>query len=169
MKLTVSEIPEEGLQLDINDIVAPEGITAAPLSVTAHLNIIREGRDVIISGSFRTVIETECVRCLGETKSSLDKEFLVIYHPSTEMKGDLELQKGDLEASFYANDEIDLKEMLEEQVVLHCPINPLCDEQCKGLCAKCGINLNLETCDCMTDETDNRWNALKNIKFERKD
>lgn len=169
MKLTVSDIPEEGLEIDLNENLFLEGFSSEQLEVTAHIHVSREDQDIIIEGTLQTVIETECVRCLSALRNPLDNRFQVVYHPSLALKGDLELHKGDLETSFYTNDVIDLNEMLAEQIFLYSPVKPLCDEECKGLCAKCGVNLNMDTCNCERDETDSRWNALKNITFERKD
>ncbi|PNX52983.1 MAG: hypothetical protein BV458_06765 [Thermoplasmata archaeon M9B2D] len=169
MKITVSEIPEEGFEVDLKENIKFDDLSSKPVTVSAHVEAKRSGRDVFINGEIQASIEMTCVRCLNPVTESLDLDFSVVYQPSVELKGDLELHKGDLESSFYDNDEIDLREILIEQIIIHCPINPLCDEGCKGLCSKCGVNLNNGTCSCDKDITDSRWNKLKNITFERKE
>ena len=51
-------------------------------------------------------------------------------------------------------------------IALAIPSKRLCLKECKGLCAYCGVNLNHDTCHCLGKETDPRWDALKNIKFD---
>jgi uncharacterized protein len=62
--------------------------------------------------------------------------------------------------------EIDLTQDALDALVLAVPSKCLCDEACLGLCLKCGANLNEEQCSCPQDETDTRWEALKNIGFK---
>ena len=59
--------------------------------------------------------------------------------------------------------EIDLAEIAREQILLDLPQQFFCKDDCKGLCEKCGTNLNLKDCDCEDDEIDPRWAALKNL------
>ncbi len=66
----------------------------------------------------------------------------------------------------FANDEIDLRQLMEEQFYLSLPMKPLCKDDCKGLCANCGTNLNKATCDCNTQWEDPRLAALRDLKKE---
>ncbi|HEX2986866.1 MAG TPA: DUF177 domain-containing protein, partial [Chloroflexota bacterium] len=43
---------------------------------------------------------------------------------------------------------LDLTEAIRQYVIVESPLQPLCDEECKGLCSQCGANLNLGPCDC---------------------
>ena len=47
--------------------------------------------------------------------------------------------------------------------------NPLCADDCQGLCAQCGRNLNEGDCDCVRDETDSRWGPLKELLEKKND
>ena len=58
---------------------------------------------------------------------------------------------------------IDLAEIAREQILLELPQQFFCKDDCRGLCEKCGRNLNLKDCDCEDDEIDPRWAALKNL------
>ena len=78
--------------------------------------------------------------------------------------GDREVEDDDLETSYYGDDQIDLSELMREQFYLVLPMKPLCTEDCKGLCAQCGTNLNTGTCDCAPVWEDPRLAALKAIK-----
>jgi uncharacterized protein len=69
-----------------------------------------------------------------------------------------ELREDELSASFYQGDSIDVSALVQEQILLTLPSVPLCKEECKGLCAQCGVNLNQETCECqLTKQTQLTW------------
>jgi uncharacterized protein len=59
---------------------------------------------------------------------------------------------------------IDVDEIVKEQILLAVPTRMLCRDECKGICPQCGIDKNTGDCQCVTDETDPRWAALKNLK-----
>jgi uncharacterized protein len=54
--------------------------------------------------------------------------------------------------------------MLRDAVTLALPLRPLCREDCKGLCARCGNDLNAGPCDCGGDDIDPRWEALAALR-----
>jgi uncharacterized protein len=60
---------------------------------------------------------------------------------------------------------IDLTEDLREAIVVGFPSCPLCSDNCKGLCAQCGVNLNNQSCQCKPVE-DDRWSVLQDFKPE---
>ena len=62
--------------------------------------------------------------------------------------------------------ELELGEAVREELIL--AVNPyvVCDPECKGLCSRCGANLNEGPCDCTEDEVDPRWGALRDLKSE---
>lgn len=55
---------------------------------------------------------------------------------------------------------------VRDAIALAIPSKHICKKSCKGLCAQCGKNLNVEACQCNNEVTDPRWDALKNIKFD---
>jgi uncharacterized protein len=59
---------------------------------------------------------------------------------------------------------MELADSVKEQVLLAAPVKVVCRESCKGLCPKCGKNLNEGDCGCSTVVTDPRWDALKDLK-----
>ena len=75
-----------------------------------------------------------------------------------------ELGGEDLEVSVFDGNEIDLTELVREQILLNLPIQVFCQENCRGLCPKCGANQNLIDCKCKENEIDPRWASLKNLK-----
>jgi uncharacterized protein len=69
----------------------------------------------------------------------------------------------DLDFSFYQQDRLDVDELVLEQLELSLPTRILCQEDCKGLCAQCGIDLNTTSCNCQPP-MDPRWQALTELK-----
>lgn len=99
----------------------------------------------------------ECSRCLKHFKNSVQGSFtkeLVQEKPNEE----------ELDLVFYIQkDELDLKSLLLDSIYDHMSFDVLCDEDCKGLCPKCGQDLNVEECDCDLDEIDPRFAKLKGL------
>jgi uncharacterized protein len=117
-------------------------------------------------GRVRTELELTCSRCVEPYRFPVDAEFDQRYLPASEVSADAdaEVEQDDLETSYYENDQIDLSELMREQFYLALPMKPLCREDCKGLCAQCGTNLNTGTCDCAPVWEDPRLAALKQLK-----
>jgi uncharacterized protein len=113
-------------------------------------------------------IEMECQRCLTPTKIPLDFPFsatFVTEENYTDAK-EAELRGADLDVSVYEDERIDLGELAREQILLNLPTQALCREDCKGLCPKCGANLNETACDCASVEIDPRWRGLSELKIK---
>jgi uncharacterized protein len=117
-------------------------------------------------GAVHTELELPCSRCLEPFRFPVDVAFDQRYLPQPEASADeeREIADEDLETSFYRGAQIDLNELLREQFYLTLPMKPLCREECKGLCAQCGTNLNTGTCDCRPGWEDPRLAALKQLK-----
>lgn len=117
-------------------------------------------------GTVRTELELPCSRCLEPFRLRVDQPFDLRYLPQSEASAEAETEVGedDLETSFYREDQIDLNDLLREQFYLALPMKPLCDDDCKGLCAQCGTNLNTASCECAPAWEDPRLAALKQFK-----
>ena len=61
---------------------------------------------------------------------------------------------------------VDLTKLIKDAILLDLPVKIVCTEDCQGLCAQCGTNLNKGECDCTDDSIDPRWAKLKEINFE---
>ena len=117
-------------------------------------------------GTTRTELELSCGRCLEPYRIPVETEFDLRYLPESQSSGESEREvaEEDLDTSFYRDDQIDLNEVLREQFYLALPMKPLCREDCRGLCPKCGTNLNTGACTCATRWEDPRLAPLKNLK-----
>lgn len=119
--------------------------------------------EVVVRGGVQAELQQECRRCLEPVRSRLDEELTMVFVPSdspgAEEDGDARLFDGD-------GAELDLSDPVREEVALSIDLFVVCDPECKGLCPRCGTNLNQETCSCTDEEPDPRWDALRALKEE---
>lgn len=104
--------------------------------------------------------KTKCARCLQSTTKEI----------GTSLDAKLEDYNGkynddyeELEEIVYYDDLLDLKYYIYNEVISSLPIRTLCNKECKGLCPKCGADLNTESCDCILEEIDPRLEKLKDF------
>ena len=121
-----------------------------------------------LEGEISTVLVVECSRCLQPIEKSLNFTFDVNYvapeHYS--QAKEVELHEDDLEVALFDGQNIDIKELVREQILLNLPTQEFCSEDCKGLCPKCGANRNLIDCNCEEKEVDLRWQSLRELKIK---
>lgn len=175
MKINLDEIPESGLSLDVED----EGRALNELAggnldfsfltpVKAHLEISKHGRSFFISGDIKTEIRLNCSRCTKEFDYPYEAPFSAYYERAG--KGgerDSELKPADLDVNFIEGGELDTAELLLGQIALELPMQPLCTPECRGLCPRCGADLNLGDCGCGGEtRTDSRFAKLKDFKVK---
>jgi uncharacterized protein len=110
---------------------------------------------VQISGRFA------CDRCADEIDRSLSGESRVVFSSDEAM---LAMSEAD-DIHFLATEakEIDITNEIRDTVLLAIPMKILCSENCRGLCAGCGANLNSEACHCAAPPVDPRWDALRKL------
>ena len=119
-----------------------------------------------VSGEIAVRVTVECNRCLAKVDRELEFPFeaaFVAPENYTEAR-EAELHHADLDVSVLETNELDLADLAREQILLNLPEQVQCSEDCRGLCEKCGANLNLKSCNCKEKEVDPRWSALKNLK-----
>jgi uncharacterized protein len=129
----------------------------------------RKGEEVRLRGTIRTEVELLCDRCAAPSRAPLEVEFDARFIPQTAAAVEdesVELLTEDLGLAAYEGDAVDLDDLVREQILLALPSRNLCREDCKGLCAKCGADLNAGGCSCERGETDPRWAALADWKKE---
>lgn len=139
---------------------------AAPLE--SKVTLKRISGKVFIEGSFETVTELGCVRCLESFEQPLQASFsLVGVAPERDQElvhAEKELVTDELEEQVFEGERIDLKQLALEQLVLALPGYPVCKDSCKGLCPGCGQDLNKDKCTCGPKVVDPRLAALANFK-----
>lgn len=123
-------------------------------------------QDIRLKGNLETTLEVACARCLDPVVVPVKRRFDLLYRPLGTDAGHEELSVTDAEAEigYYQGGGLLLEDTLREQVLLAVPLKTVCSEDCRGICPKCGKNLNEGACACEDQEEDPRWAALKEIR-----
>ncbi len=129
------------------DPVAPVG----PMAFEAGIQ--RAGRKINLDGRVQGRIRVRCDRCLTAFERDVDSRFrtFLILPKDVDTEAEVELEDEDLEVEITPGEEIDVPELLRKQLLLDLPMKSLCREDCKGLCAGCGADLNEGACDCASE------------------
>lgn len=134
MKFPVKDITSAGLSVTKEVAASEIGLEdgdvdlRSPLSVEA--NLTRAGSmimaDVLVSARYGY----QCARCLADFERSKSREYHFDFEISSPM------------------DTIDIGEDIRQEMILAIPQRVLCSKDCKGICAGCRVNLNIEKCKC---------------------
>jgi uncharacterized protein len=137
----------------------------------AEVSAELSGREIHIVGRLATRLEVVCARCLEPVAQELAPSFDLRYRPVAAISREEEvaLTPEEAEVGFYTGDGLFLADILAEQVHLALPMKALCREDCRGLCARCGANLNRERCRCGPQAVDPRLAPLAALAGRKRD
>ncbi|HEX8751342.1 MAG TPA: DUF177 domain-containing protein [Nitrospira sp.] len=184
----VADITTEGLSL-VGEVTADElGLTEVdatlrgPLSVS--LDLAQADEMIAVTGVLEGTVVRQCVRCLKEyddplafsvhaafaregkeTKTGARPPKLIEARkgrPSPEAQTEEEAEGDD--RYFYQGDHVELAPMLREHIILAAPMRPLCREECAGLCARCGKDLNEGPCQCPAEAPATAIRVIRSTK-----
>jgi uncharacterized protein len=132
----------------------------SPVDLDLRLEAVMEG--VLVTGSARADLVGECVRCLEPIEEDLVARFqeLFVYDdaahaPDDDDESDVSRLDGDL---------LDLEPALRDAVVLALPFQPVCEDDCPGLCVECGARLADDPDHTHEAAIDPRWAGLAALK-----
>ena len=159
--------------------ILPEGIEYAPdtrqvgaLPVEGRADLLVEHRgpqeiveDIRVRAGYDGQFEVLCARCLEPVAVPLKGEFDLLFRPeeADAEAGERAITEDETEIGYYGKSGLQLEDVVREQVLLTLPGRTLCKEDCKGLCAQCGHNLNDGACGCHSTMRDPRWSALEGL------
>ncbi|UCD34663.1 MAG: DUF177 domain-containing protein [Nitrospiraceae bacterium] len=170
MLLNIADIPDEGLEQELDIPVVP-GENVGSGTARVRIKVFRTGKKVLVQGSLRVSLSLRCSRCLQEFSYPVAADFSDEYSPAEEFEseGEQELTAGEMDLSYYRNEELNLSDVVREQVLLSLPMKPLCRPDCGGLCPHCGRDLNRESCQCREEDADPRLDPLRKLKKSMED
>lgn len=128
-----------------------------PERVPAELTITRTTAGTLFQLRFRVRLHGPCFRCLDD--AVLEQE-LAVREYQAESPQDAE----ELTSAYVQDSRLDLSAWARDSVALALPDKILCREDCAGLCAVCGKNLNRDPHEHEGDATDPRWAALEELR-----
>jgi uncharacterized protein len=123
--------------------------------------------EIRVQGSVRVEIEVACDRCLEPVRHEVDREFDLYYRPTPEVEDvphEIAISQGETEIGYYEGLGLDLADVLREFVLLSLPMRLVCREDCAGICPTCGKNRNTGSCECVNEQVNDRWSALRGWK-----
>lgn len=140
----------------------------SPIELELRLESVVEG--VLVTGTADAHVEGECVRCLEPVEFDVDVDFQELYYyPESDERhrarttGTEDLDEDPEEETYrLEGDFFDLQPVLRDAVVLALPLQPVCQEDCLGLCSECGARLSDDPTH-HHDAVDPRWAALQGL------
>jgi uncharacterized protein len=178
----IDEIKNEGLILDIEESaeafpvlqeMADTGECLFLERIRIHLRAFRVHEMIEVEGRVATRVRLSCSRCLKDFDLPLEETFALTFTQQlpevmeeAEEEG-AELSAEDMGLILFHGDEIELTDEIQQQVIIALPVRPLCSESCKGLCPRCGADLNDGECGCEREDFNIKFAALKNFKVEK--
>ncbi len=171
MKIRVRDVGETAEEVEFEQPVsalspAPQGDSAPDYEcrdpARVRMTHYRAGEDLFFDGSIDATVTGRCARCLEDFHFpvSLDFHFLVARRDDETDGGDAE----DVDVTVYEGEEVDLRPLVCERILLSLPTTPLCGENCRGLCPRCGSNLNDNPCDCPASDGDPRMAIFRSLR-----
>jgi len=167
--LDVSQMREARARMDrtyaASAVVSDDEVCRVVAPITLGLDVHRDRDHFRLIGRVTTTLELTCCRRLESFQMPADEPFEVLCLPHREDAGeaDRKIEDDDLTTTFYRDHVIDLGQIMQEQFYLAVPMKPLCRENCRGLCANCGTNLNSGSCGCANIWRDPQLEVLRTL------
>lgn len=175
--------------LTVREVLEPPAEDPAAGRAVVDVDLYADGTTIFANGSIKGTVRVACGRCVGPADIAFEEQLRVTYLPKAKVDEDdarraaaedakakagagkdakddegLELDDEDMDLFPYDGDVVDLEPLIKEQLILAVPYAPLCREDCLGLCAQCGADLNQGSCGC-EKPIDPRFEALKGLKL----
>lgn len=152
----VYDFQEDNVQFD-DDIKV-----IGPLN--GYVRMRRTNQGLLVDGWVELTLELTCNRCLKEFELPMHVNFEEQFYPTVDVVSGLPLASFDEDEIFPidAHHQVDLTEAIRQNLLLALPMVAICQEDCKGLCPRCGHDLNLGPCEC-EPEVDARLSVLKTL------
>ena len=187
----ITDIAAAGLSLS-GEVTAEElglseadAVIKAPLAVT--MDLARADGLITVTGVVEGTIVRQCVRCLREYDDPLAFSIRAAYAPEAKTaqrhpkqvdprktrvvsaEAEAESEEALDDQYNYEGDHVELAPMVREHVILAAPMQPLCKEDCAGLCASCGKDLNEGPCPCAAEPPATTFRVVRSTKRQSGD
>jgi uncharacterized protein len=136
-----------------------EPYVADPSDVVADFAVTRMRNGWVFDAAFAAEIHGSCHRCLGPAVTALeiDTSEFHAFRPDAGAEAEMTCE-------FLHDEELDTDALASAAVVLAMPVRVLCRDDCAGLCAGCGADLNAGPCTCAPEAPDARWAKLRELQ-----
>ena len=169
VKVDLSKIEHEPLSFAEDLVLGRDQLdatrVAGPVKVRLEGTVRPAAGRFLVDGHGTAAGKVNCARCLKPVAWRMNSAFTLelALVETAPLESDLALDEGDLDVVFIEEPVLDLEELAVEQVMLELPMRVLCNDDCAGLCPRCGEDRNVEgACRC-EPEPDPRWSALGDL------
>jgi uncharacterized protein len=184
MALLITLLDLEREPLEFRETIPPGAIDFGSgirqlegMPVSGRADLLTENRgarehilDIRLRAGYEGNFEMPCARCLEPVAHRLEERFDLLFRPAgvDAEASEHAISTSDTEIGYYEGGGLALEDVLREQVLLSLPARALCQQECKGLCPRCGKNRNTEICACDASQVDARWTALADLRSRLK-
>ena len=125
------------------------------------------GGTYVVTGRLTGAAVAPCRRCLTPTRIPIDVALRLVYQEAArDAKPGGDSGDDDVVWLERGAKRIELDAQVRDRLFLETDRFPVCMEDCRGICPRCGRNLNEGPCDCTVETVDSRWKALEGLGFE---
>lgn len=169
LKIGISALkgdPGARQNVEYREAVGLPGEAAPTGPANVQVQLVNTGDVITLSGTAVVPVRLRCARCLEEFETSLEAQLEDQYREVARPPGEAESRRALEEEGviLYHGEEIDLDPPVRESLALAVPMQPLCGEDCRGICPACGLDLNRGTCRCEPEAGDSRLEALRRFR-----
>lgn len=157
---TTGKVENTTVTLEMTDFTSKLGTFSIREKSPVEFTFTNIGVDKAkVEGSVKLTFETECDRCLTEKPTILNLQFdRVVTSPGVTTD-----EEEDERPDYMEGYQLNVETFVYNEILINWPVKILCKEDCKGVCLKCGQNLNMRECGCDTFVPDPRMAVLKDI------
>ena len=168
------EIPPSWWRARTGDTEGADVDLDEPLQLRIRAHVM--GEDLLLEGEIEGSAAAECSRCVARYRHALRECFRLVLEPAGDrVPADPESARAlaneglclgeELDVGWYRGPEIELDGFVSELVALSLPIQPLCRDDCAGLCPTCGIDRNETQCTCGESKADSPFAVLAALRI----
>ena len=181
LRIQIGNIGPHGLAVDerveatalplLKAVIEKDASLHVTRPVHARLNLRPAGETIMIDGTVATRASVTCQRCLKPFSLDIRAQVHVSAVPEAaataqdRTDAEVELLADEIDVITHSGDIVDLRDEVAQQVIMALPFSPLCKKTCKGLCHRCGVNLNETTCRCDPEDAKSPFAVLKSLSF----
>ncbi len=149
------------LDIEMDVFQAPDG--AYPIVSKCPLTLKMKnlgGKKFLMEGRAELTLAIPCSRCLEPVDSLFELDICQELDLSMQQE---DSEKGLDEQPYVIGFHLDVDQLIGNELLLNLPMKTLCREDCKGICNRCGTNLNYGSCSCDRNVPDPRMSAIQDI------
>ncbi|MBM9513891.1 DUF177 domain-containing protein [Desulfogranum marinum] len=170
MRLRFTEISPHGNQVELFEVTGLEQAEIVSIEGESRFTFTLKRKSetqVEMSGILLVTPVINCDRCLVPFAYPINTSFHILFETggteNWQLK-EVECTSSEMDIIFLDEPIIDCDEVFRQQILLALPQKKLCSPGCKGICSRCGENLNITVCDCENTPTNSPFAVLSRLK-----